>query len=767
MIRTLGGRFDLLTLLGEGGMGAVWRARDRELDEVVALKLIKPELSAIGDMVHRFRSEVKLARRVTHRHVARIFEVGTLDGIAFFTMELVEGVSLGARLRRGGRLPWRDAVAIAAAVLDGLEAAHAVGVVHRDVKPDNILLEDGGRPVLTDFGIASARRSAAGLLAGTPAYMAPEQAQGEPPTPAADVYSVGVVLYEMLTGVAAFAGTPSEIFEAKRTREALEIALPDVEPALADVVHRATAREVAHRIRSATELRGQLARWVDPGHVQLRTGTRRRTDAAVKDIVITAPPPGGDDRRYLGDAFFENLVSRLWQSPGVRVVASWQSNAPSAPAARVTLAVDDALTVVARDVHDQEILRVRLPAAASIVSAGAAGVAAALLAALGVVDEERTAPELAPEVAELYLQARMKARRMGSKPIGEAVALFDRAIELAPEDGRIISARAMAMARKVFYDRADDISLKVAEEATREALSRCPDRGETLIAAGQVALHRGDVATAAQYLRRAIARAPHSAEAHEWLGRILLEAGHLEEGIARIETALSLDPNMELAHWEIARAYALEGDWRRFDLIARELIGQNRLSSTAWAARFASWRGDHDVARTILGGGGSRTGVQLGTDGTSAPSESGLPMEFLTLIARAYGGDWEGQKGALLAIAANPGQASARRSAMVAQLVAEAAAGLGDAQASVVALEHAMTHGFFDLHWLDKCPLLNDARAAGAYAHLRPTVVARSAKILEALYSDSPSHGATADTMVATPTRDGSGDYSRSEMTWR
>jgi tetratricopeptide (TPR) repeat protein len=275
-------------------------------------------------------------------------------------------------------------------------------------------------------------------------------------------------------------------------------------------------------------------------------------------------------------------------------------------------------------------------------------------------------------------------------------------------------------------------------------------------------MHRGDSATAAQYLRRAIARAPHTAEAHEWLGRILLEAGHLEEGIARIETALSLDPNMELAHWEIARAYALEGDWVKFDRIARELIGQNRLSSTAWAARFASWRGDHDFARSILGGGG-RTGVKPGTDGTSAPSESGLPMEFLGLIARAYGGDWAGQKDALLALAADPGQASARRSSMVCQLVAEAAAGLGDAAASVTALEHAINHGFFDLHWLDKCPLLNHARAAGAYEHLRPTVVARSAKILEALYSDSPSHGATADTMVATP----SNDYSRNEMTWR
>ncbi len=753
-------------------MGAVWRARDRELDEVVALKLIKPELAAIGDMVKRFRSEVKLARRVTHRHVARIFEVGTLDGIAFFTMELVEGVSLGARLRKGGRLPWRDAVAIAAAVLDGLEAAHAVGVVHRDVKPDNVLLEDGGRVVLTDFGIASVRASAGGLLAGTPAYMAPEQALGEPPTAAADVYSVGVVLYEMLTGIAAFAGTPSEIFEAKRTREGLEIALPDVEPALADVVHRATARAPAHRVRSASELRGLLARWVDPGHTPLRIGTRRRSDAAVRDVVIVSPGPDVGERGYLGEAFCEQLVSRLWQSPGVRVVASWQAEAPAEAAAVVTVELDDAMTVVCRSgAHDgggHELARVRLPLAANVVPAGAAAVAGALAAALGVVDEDRSAPELPPEAAELYLRARMTARRMGSKPVTEAVALYDRAIELAPGDGRILSARAMAMARKVFYDRSDDVSVPDAEAATREALARCPERGETLVAAGQIALHRGDAAAAAQYLRRAIARAPHTAEAHEWLGRILLEAGHLEEGIARVETALSLDPHLELAHWEIARAYALEGDWERYERIARELIGQSRLTSTAWAARFASWRGDHDLARKILASGAAASGVTHGaTAGGWAPSESGLPMEFLMRIGAAYRGDWVGQRDALLALAASTGQASARRRSMVAQLVAEVAAGLGDAAASVEALEHAIGHGFFDLHWLDRCPLLAAARDAGAYAHLRPMVAARSARILEALYSESPSHGATADTMVATPSSDGAVDQRRNEMTWR
>ncbi|HEY6037227.1 MAG TPA: serine/threonine-protein kinase, partial [Kofleriaceae bacterium] len=214
--RTLGDRYDILELLGAGGMGAVYRARDRELDELVALKVIRGEFAAVPAIVDRFRSEVKLARRVTHHNVARTFELGYADGVMFCTMELVEGESLTARLRRERRLSVADAVAIATAVCDGLAAAHARDVIHRDIKPDNVLLAGDDRVVVADFGVAAVNVGERAELSGTPAYMAPEQARGEPPTPAADVYALGVVLYEMVTGRRAFTGDVTKILEDKQ-----------------------------------------------------------------------------------------------------------------------------------------------------------------------------------------------------------------------------------------------------------------------------------------------------------------------------------------------------------------------------------------------------------------------------------------------------------------------------------------------------------------------------------------------------------------------
>ncbi|HVV86070.1 MAG TPA: serine/threonine-protein kinase, partial [Kofleriaceae bacterium] len=216
--RTLGGRFELLALLGQGGMGAVYRARDRELDEVVALKVVRGDLATQPEVLARFRYEVKLARRVTHRNVARIFEAGTLDGVAFFTMELVDGEALTTRIRAQGRLPVPRAVAVAVELLDGLAAAHHAGVIHRDIKPDNLLVDRDGRVVITDFGIAATRAVASDVIAGTPTYMAPEQAEGTVVTAAADVYAAGVVLAEMLTGAPPWSGTTREILTAKRGR---------------------------------------------------------------------------------------------------------------------------------------------------------------------------------------------------------------------------------------------------------------------------------------------------------------------------------------------------------------------------------------------------------------------------------------------------------------------------------------------------------------------------------------------------------------------
>jgi serine/threonine protein kinase len=177
----LAGRYEILELLGEGGMGAVYKALDQELDRVVALKMIRPELSSHPEVLRRFKQELILARQITHRNVIRIVDLGAVEGLKFITMKFVEGQPLATLLAGRGKLPPEQAGGIMHQVCLGLEAAHAEGVVHRDLKPQNIMLDACGKVTVMDFGIARSTEAASltrtGPLLGTPAYMSPEQAK--------------------------------------------------------------------------------------------------------------------------------------------------------------------------------------------------------------------------------------------------------------------------------------------------------------------------------------------------------------------------------------------------------------------------------------------------------------------------------------------------------------------------------------------------------------------------------------------------------------
>jgi serine/threonine-protein kinase len=195
-------RYRLLERIGEGGMGIVWRTMDLDLEEVVAIKFLREDMATDPRLLALFRREIKFARRVTHRNVARVFEFGHTDGLYYLTMEFIAGESLQARLNRSGPRPSMWVLDLGASLCRGLAAALAVGVVHGDIKPGNILLTPGRGAVITDFGIARALSeplAAEEAIGGTPHYMAPEQIRRGQLTPASDVYAVGVVLFEALT----------------------------------------------------------------------------------------------------------------------------------------------------------------------------------------------------------------------------------------------------------------------------------------------------------------------------------------------------------------------------------------------------------------------------------------------------------------------------------------------------------------------------------------------------------------------------------------
>ena len=263
----LGGRYVVERKLGAGGMGTVYAAHDTLVDQPVALKFVRRELMNEGEL-KRLRQEVRLAQSVTHEHVARTFTLEELEGQLFIVMELLRGETLAARIARGP-LPLGEALSIARALLEGLAAAHRRGVTHRDLKPANIMLCHDGRTVLMDFGLARAHQAPAppgalpasslhtqSGLGGTPGYMAPEVLRGEPSGPAADLYAVGIVLFEMLIGRGPFSGTtPMELFAAQLDHRVPDPASlrRDVPARVGQATLRLVARDPARRFSSAEE----------------------------------------------------------------------------------------------------------------------------------------------------------------------------------------------------------------------------------------------------------------------------------------------------------------------------------------------------------------------------------------------------------------------------------------------------------------------------------------------------------------------------------
>jgi predicted Ser/Thr protein kinase len=274
----LAARYDILDTLGDGGMGMVYRVRDRETNEILALKLLRPEIARDPAMLERFKNEIRLAHRITHKNVCRIYDFNRVEDLAYFTMEYVDGESLRAWLKRAGKMTPERTIDLARQIAAGLAEAHAQGVIHRDLKPENVMLGRDGLVKLLDFGIARAVGSdsaTARTIMGTPEYMAPEQSQGKPVDQRVDLYALGLILYECLTGQRAFSGaTPVEIAlrQLKEKPASPRKFLPATPAHLEALVMRCLEKEPARRFASAAELLRALA----PSAAPSRPAPRRR-----------------------------------------------------------------------------------------------------------------------------------------------------------------------------------------------------------------------------------------------------------------------------------------------------------------------------------------------------------------------------------------------------------------------------------------------------------------------------------------------------------
>jgi serine/threonine-protein kinase len=257
------GRYRVIGLIGRGGMGEVYRATDLTLAQSVALKFLPEDAAANERLLERFHNEVRIARQVSHPNVCRVYDIGEADGLPFISMEYIDGEDLASLLKRIGRLPSDKALEIARKVCAGLAAAHERGVIHRDLKPQNIMLNKRGEVVIMDFGLAAVADALEGVEArnGTPAYMAPEQLRGESVTARSDIYSLGLVIYELFTGKRAFeADTMAELVRMQETSRpaAITSIAAEVDPAVEKVVQRCLHSDPAQRPQTALAVAAAL-----------------------------------------------------------------------------------------------------------------------------------------------------------------------------------------------------------------------------------------------------------------------------------------------------------------------------------------------------------------------------------------------------------------------------------------------------------------------------------------------------------------------------
>jgi eukaryotic-like serine/threonine-protein kinase len=301
----IAGRYELEELVGSGGMSDVFRARDNQLDRRVAIKILHGRYAGDPEYLERFRSEARAVARLSHPNIVMVIDRGEDAGRQYIVFEHVDGENLKELVQRTGRLPVRRAVELALAVADGLAFAHQEGLVHRDVKPQNVLLSREGEVKVTDFGIARSLEvergvTQTGTVLGTGEYLAPEQASGKPVSPATDVYSLGVVLWEMLAGEVPFDGQNFVAVALRHVNEplpSLRELRPDVSSRLAAAVERALAKDPAHRFPSMAALAKELRACLAEGE---GAAPLPQDDAAMTLITPPAPaqvPPARVRRR--------------------------------------------------------------------------------------------------------------------------------------------------------------------------------------------------------------------------------------------------------------------------------------------------------------------------------------------------------------------------------------------------------------------------------------------------------------------------------------
>ncbi|HTS48239.1 MAG TPA: protein kinase [Bryobacteraceae bacterium] len=530
----LADRYEILKLLGEGGMGAVYKARDRELDRLVALKVIRPELAGHPSILARFKQELILARKITHRNVIRIFDLGVVQGLRFITMEFVEGQDLASLLEERKFTP-EETVQTIRQVCSALEAAHVEGVVHRDLKPQNIMIEASGRVVVMDFGLARSMEATgmtqAGALMGTPAYMSPEQAKGMPADERSDVFSVGIIFYQMLTGEVPYQADTALGSMLLRTQgpPTPPIQLnPNIPQTLNDIVLKCLAVNLTDRYQSAALLAKDLNDWQE--------GTLHK-------VIVTPPMAMMEESKtgkWIALAVAAALILMAGAYVGYRLL-----HRPPKPVLPMTVLISDFNNHTGDQVFTgtlESTLKLALEGASFISAYDRTRVRDLGVKAISGTFDEPKAEEIAASQGLNVVVSGALDRR------GAAYQLSARAVQT-------VTGKVLATAEASAPDK-DQVLFAVTKlgSAIRKALGDSTSESEQRLS--MESLSAGNVEAVHEYAT----------------GLDLLSTGKFADSQAHLSRAVELDPNFGMAYATMASAARNQGRFQEAEQYIRDAI---------------------------------------------------------------------------------------------------------------------------------------------------------------------------------------------------
>jgi len=574
--RGLNGRYTLDRQLGEGGMAVVFLANDLRHDRQVALKVLKPEISAeVG--ADRFLREIKLAAKLTHPHILPVYDSGEADGLLFYVMPNMEGNSLRDRLDRERQLPLEVALRVAREVASALDYAHRQNVLHRDVKPENILFNESN-VMLADFGIGKALSGGksitqTGMFVGTPSYMSPEQAAGETNLDGrSDLYSLGCVLYEMLAGEPPFTGATAQIIISKRFVSPIPKVrtVRDVPDTVDETVTRALARTPADRFLNASDFLEALKHSLDKVTSLLATPPDAQKSAARPKAIAVLPlanMSADPENEYFSDGMTEEIINVLAKVPGLQVASrsscfSFKGKTVDIRDVGEKLGVSTVVEGSVRKIGNRiritaELINVengyhlwsetydrQLEDVFAIQDEIARAIVDALKVRLSADSEQQlVVPAKNLEAYNLDLRARFLNRKSSESSLKRSLALSQQVLLLEPGYARAYATMADCWCRLADDFMPPDDAYPRAKAAATRALQLEPDLPEALIALGKIlGWYEWDFAGAERTLRRAVALSPNDGDAHFGLASILPTVGQLGEAITVMRRALGLDP---------------------------------------------------------------------------------------------------------------------------------------------------------------------------------------------------------------------------------